>query len=348
LRAGGIGNARDASPAITKAAFENDANSLLEMRRRVFGLIKNMKTSVIICTCNRSDRLTEALESLMRITVPLAMEWEVLIVDNNSTDATKSTGESFAAKYGGRIRYIFEGAQGKSFALNAGIRAAHGDILAFTDDDVTFDQHWLTELIGTLEKLDCAGVGGKIIPVWSFSKPSWFQDSGSGKLYPAIVSFDMGENPCAIKTAAFGANMAFRKELFLKYGGFRADLGPTLGSEIRGEDSEFCRRLIKAGERVVYAPTAVVYHPVEKRRTEKSYFEAWYLGRGRASVREGGIPENAVRYFGVPRYLLAALFRNAVKWLCSLNSKRRFHHKLVVYETIGQVQESRARGPAQS
>jgi glucosyl-dolichyl phosphate glucuronosyltransferase len=339
-------NVGDASPATRKAVFENDATFCLEMCRRVFGLIKIMKTSVIICTFNRNERLTEALESLMRMSVPLAMEWEVLIVDNNSTDATKSTGESFAARYAGRIRYIFEGAQGKSFALNTGIREAHGDFLAFTDDDVTFDQHWLTELVGTLEKFNCAGVGGKIIPVWNFSKPRWFQESDSSKLFPAIVSFDMGEKPCSIKTAAFGANMAFRKELFLKYGGFRADLGPTVGSEIRGEDSEFCRRLIKAGQRVVYAPTAVVYHPVEKRRAEKSYFEAWYLGRGRASVREGGIPENAIRYFGVPRYLLALLFRSAVKWLCSANSKNRFHYKLEVYETIGQIQESRTRGPA--
>jgi glucosyl-dolichyl phosphate glucuronosyltransferase len=305
-----------------------------------------MRASVIICTYNRASHLAVALESLTRMAVPANLDWEVLIVDNNSTDSTKLVAADFAAKHPDRIRYIFEGAQGKSFALNTGTREARGDILAFSDDDVTFDSNWLVELIGTFEKLGCAGVGGKIVPIWSSSKPSWYQEDGPGKLSPAIVSFDMGENPCPIKTALFGANMAFKREMFLKYGDFRPDLGLSAEKRIGAEDSEFCRRLIKGGEVLFYAPTAIVYHPVEKYRTEQSYFQSWYLGRGRASVREAGIPLNAIRYFGVPRYLLLVLFKDAVKWLVSFNSKRRFFYKLEVFETIGRIQESRVSPPA--
>lgn len=300
-----------------------------------------MKASIIICTFNRCDALGRLLDSLMRLSVPPTTAWEVLIVDNNSADATKSVAESFAANYPNRVRYIFESTPGKSFALNTGIQEARGEVLAFTDDDVTCDPKWLTELIDTLKTFDCSGVGGKIIPVWNVAKPSWFEEIGPYRLSPAIVSFDLGERPGPITIAPLGANIAFKKEVFQRHGRFRTDLGLTAQDRIGGEDTEFCRRLIKAGEKLYYAPAAIIYHPVEKSRTEKSYFEAWYFSRGKASVREEGIPENAMRYFGVPRYLLGILLRTALRWLFSLNSKRRFYYKLEVYETIGRIQESR-------
>lgn len=305
-----------------------------------------MKASVIVCTFNRSNVLAGLLESLLRMSVPPGVDWEVLVVDNNSSDATKSVTESFVAQHPHRIRYIFEGKQGKSFALNTAIQEARGEIVAFTDDDVTCHSLWLTELIGAIDKFNCAGVGGKIVPVWSVTKPGWFEDTGPHKLTPAIVSFDLGDQSVPLKIAPFGANVAFRKSLFQKYGGFRTDLGLTAKSRIGGEDTEFCRRLMNVGESLYYAPDAIIYHPVEKSRAERSYFEAWYLGRGKASVRETGIPKDAMRYLGVPRYLLGNLFRSAIKWFFTLNSKRRFYYKLEVYETIGRIQESRMSASA--
>jgi len=300
-----------------------------------------MKASIIVCTYNRAELLAKALESLSQLAAPSNFEWEVLIVDNRSTDSTRTVSESFAGKYPGRFRYFFEGRQGKSFALNTGVNKAQGELLVFTDDDVTVHPDWLTELLATTEKFGCVGVGGKIVPVWDIPKPNWLEMEGPYRLMNAVVSFDLGDEPCPIKTTALGANFAFKKEVFQKYGGFRTDLGPTVGSEIRGEDSEFCRRLIKAGESLIYSPAAIVYHPVEKRRTEKSYFKAWYLGRGRASIREGGTPPEAVRYFGVPRYMYAALSKNIFKWIFCMNPKLRFYHKLQVYEAWGQILESR-------
>ena len=305
-----------------------------------------MKASVIVCTFNRSNALVGLLKSLLLMSVPQDVDWEVLVVDNNSTDTTKSVVESFVAQHPHRIRYLFEGRQGKSFALNAAIQEADGEIVALTDDDVTCHTHWLAELIGAMEKFKCAGVGGKIIPVWTVTKPSWFEDSGPHKLTPAIVSFDLGSQPVPLRIAPFGANVAFRKSLFQKYGGFRTDLGLTAQDRIGGEDTEFCRRLMNAGESLYYAPEAIIYHPVENSRAQRSYFEAWYLGHGKASVRETGIPEDAMRYLGVPRYLLGNLFRSALKWFFTLNSKRRFYYKLEVYETIGRIQESRMSAPA--
>ena len=300
-----------------------------------------MNASVLVCTYNRAEMLAASLRSLAQLSVPPEFAWEVLIVDNNSTDNTRGVAEAFAAEFPGRFRYVFESRQGKSFALNTAIREARGEILAFTDDDATVDQRWLAELIAAIEKFDCAGVGGKIVPVWDSTKPDWLVLDGPYKLMDAVVSLDLGPEPIPIKTAVYGVNMAFRRDVFQKYGDFRKDLGPTVGSEVRGEDSEFCRRLVKAGEMLVYVPGAVVYHPVEKKRMDKQYFQAWYLGRGRASVREGGIPSDAVRYFGIPRYLLGSLGRNLLRWLFCPSATPRFHHKLSMYETWGQILESR-------
>lgn len=304
------------------------------------------KASVIVCTFNRCESLAQLLESLLRMDVPPGLEWEILMVDNNSTDGTKAVAESFIARHPGRTRYVFEGRQGKSFALNTAIEEARGEILAFTDDDVTCDSRWLVELVAAMEKFECCGVGGKIIPIWSVPKPSWFEDSGPHRISPAIVNFDFGDQPVPLNVAPFGANVAFRKTVFQRYGAFRTDLGLTAEARIGAEDTEFCRRLIKAGEALYYAPAAIIYHPVEKSRTVKSYFEGWYLSRGKASVRESGVPENARRYFGVPRYLLGNLFRSAVKWFSSFSPKRRFYYKLEVYETMGRIQEARTRAVA--
>jgi glucosyl-dolichyl phosphate glucuronosyltransferase len=304
-----------------------------------------MRVSVIVCTYNRADLLLKALESLAGLTPPPSTDWEILVVDNNSDDATKRVCELFSSRYPGTFRYIFERRQGKSFALNTGVAESQSELLAFTDDDITAHPQWLVELIAAFERFNCAGIGGKIVPVWNIPKPYWLEMEGPHRLMNAVVSFDLGEAPCAITTSALGANFAFRREVFEKYGGFRTDLGPTAGSEIRGEDSELCRRLLKAGERLVYSPTAVIYHPVEQKRTQKRYFQEWYFHRGRASVRESGTPVNAIRYFGVPRYLYVALGRHLLKWILCPNLKLRFYHKLHTYEIWGQVLESRASCP---
>ena len=300
-----------------------------------------MKVSVLVCTYNRADALVASLRSLAQLSVPPDLTWEVLVVDNNSKDQTRAVAESFSAEFPGRFRYIFEARQGKSYALNTGIKGATGDILAFTDDDATVDPRWLQELTSAIERFDCVGAGGKIVPVWTFPRPDWLVLDGPHKLMDAVVSLDLGSEPRPVRTAVYGVNMAFRREAFQKYGDFRKDLGPTVGNEVRGEDSEFCRRLLKAGETLVYVPGAIVYHPVEKKRMEKRYFQVWYLGRGRASVREGGIPPEAVRYFGVPRYLIASFCRNLLKWFFCPGARRRFYHKLSAYETWGQILEAR-------
>jgi len=115
-----------------------------------------------------------------------------------------------------------------------------------------------------------------------------------------LALFDLGEEAGELKEAPFGANMAFRKEIVAKHGGFRTDLGPCPGSEIRNEDTEFGRRLMRSGERLRYEPSAIVHHPVPENRLKGEYFLAFWFAHGRASIRKGGKRSDIA---GIPRHL---------------------------------------------
>jgi len=303
-----------------------------------------MDLSVIICTWNRCHSLRQALESIEACAVPAGVEWEVMVVDNNSSDETRAVCESFVARDPERFRYLFEQQQGKAFALNSGVLAAKGDVLAFTDDDLTVDTRWVAEILISFQNNDCVAVGGKVVPVWTTPPPDWIEWEGPHRLMAAIIRFDLGDRPCETKIPPFGCNMAFKKEVFEKHGLFRTDLGPNTTRKICGEDTELGRRIVDAGERLVYAPGAVVYHPVEEKRARKSFFLSWYYDYGRALVRSSGVPKNVTRYFGVPRYMFRVFAVNAIKWLLNFDSRGRFYFKLQVYQTIGEMAEAKETG----
>src|SRR5271165_3469739 len=119
-----------------------------------------MNITIVICTFERSERLAKALSSLSVQVLPDSVEWEVLVVDNNSRDKTREVVEEFCRQYPGRFRYTFEPEQGKSCALNRGVGEARGDIVAFTDDDVTLEPTWLQNLTASLRSGEWAGAGG--------------------------------------------------------------------------------------------------------------------------------------------------------------------------------------------
>ena len=116
----------------------------------------------------------------------------------------------------------------------------------------------------------------------------------------------LGPRAGALTEPPFGTNMAFQKEVFEKYGGFRTDLGPRPGNEIRNEDTEFGHRLLAAGERLRYEPSAVVYHSVSEDRIQKKYLLAWWFDKARADIRQFGIASET-RWFvaGIPFYFFA-------------------------------------------
>lgn len=298
-----------------------------------------MKITVILCTYNRCQSLAKALESAAALKLPEADEWEILVVDNNSTDKTREVVESFCGQYPGRFRYLFESQQGKSHALNAGISETHADVLAFMDDDVTVDPAWLQNLTASLHSGHWAGAGGRILPQQTFRPPSWLSLS-ERHVFAPLALFDPGPDTGELSEAPFGTNMAFRRGVFNKYGRFRNDLGPCPGSEIRSEDSEFGHRLLAAGERLRYEPSAVVYHEVPECRLHKNYFLTWWFDKARADIRAFGIPaETKWRLGGIPLVFLRRLTVWTLRWLVAVKPSWRFSCKLKVWTVAGQIME---------
>jgi len=231
-----------------------------------------MNVSVILCTYNRVTLLGRVMEQLAAQKTSPELTWEVLIVDNHSSDATAALAKEYVQRFPGRFRYAYVAQQGKAHALNAALDMVGSEILAFTDDDVDIDPMWLQELIRPFADPMCMGTGGRIVPVFNQGQPPWLRGPLTRELRGPLVEFDLGDQPQALRQAPYGANMAFRREIFQRHPRFRTDLGPKGRNAVKGEDIEIAHRLIEAGEPLVYVPTALVRHPVEPDRQRRSYF----------------------------------------------------------------------------
>jgi glucosyl-dolichyl phosphate glucuronosyltransferase len=312
-----------------------------------------MRISVILCTYNRHTRLRAVLDDLAVSELPASVDWEVLVVDNRSTDQTPAVVKEFVDRYPGRFRYILESQQGKSHALNTGIRESRGDVLAFIDDDVTVPPTWLWNLTKALTNNDWAGAGGRTQLAEPLTPPRWLALSGRYSLGSVLAAvFDLGDEPCQLDAPPYGVNMAYRKDMFEKYGLFRADLGPRPGNEIRNEDTEFGRRLMAAGERLRYEPSAIVYHPAPKNRVRRSFFLKWFFDYGRAEILEIGRRPDVWgiqrRYLSLPKMAVTVMPVRFLRWMLSPSPSQRFFWKCVVWETAGQMAEiHRQWGPTQ-
>ena len=300
---------------------------------------KLMSITVVLCTYNRAQSLQSALQSVAASVLPESVEWEILIVDNNSNDRTRKVAEEFCNRYPGRFRYLFEAQQGKSHALNTGIREAQGSILAFMDDDVTVHPSWLQNLTAPLHTDEWVGSGGRIVPEWSFSPPRWLLANSPHAAGP-LVGFDPSPNAGHLREAPIGTNMAFRRGMFEKYGYFRTDLGPRPGSEIRNEDTEFGDRLISGGERLRYEPSALVFHPVTSNRINKDYFLRWWFHKGEANIRQFGVRPGTKYYVGgIPLFLFRNLVVWTIRWMLGIQPAQRFSSKLSVWSKAGEIME---------
>ena len=297
-----------------------------------------MDVSVVLATYNRASSLQITLDSFLHLWLPRELTWELLVVDNNSTDRTREVVERFATNASFPVRYIFEKRQGRSAALNAGIQQAKGEIVAFTDDDVILHRDWLSNLKRTFDDLDCSAVAGRVVPQWNHPKPDWLEMEGQY----AVTNFDLGDELKEVRVPPLGANSAFRKQVFQKFGLFRLDLGVTGSSHtLTCDDTEFGERLIRGGEKIVYSPSAIIYHPVDPYRITKKYFLSWYYYDGVSLTRMAGVSKEGVFWFGAPRWLYREMLTNFAKWVCTLEGKSRFRYKLLTYRSVGKIVESR-------
>ena len=278
--------------------------------------------------------------------VPEGVNWEVLVVDNNSKDKTREVVEDFSRRGALNLGYLFEVRQGKSFALNRGLESAKGEIIAFTDDDVLVDKGWLVAIItATRQYQDYDGFGGRIISLWKTRLPEWLATTGEynslkGTGFLRDDGCDDKEYSETENGVPCGANMFFRKRAVEENGSFRVDLGPQAGIPGAAEDTEYCSRMLQSGKKFMYIGKALLYHRVEPEKLTRSYLARWRYYCARSVVRSKSIPENTTCYFNVPRYLIKQLLECFIRWNLSIDSKRRFYQKLKFYWTLGEIVET--------
>ena len=275
--------------------------------------------SVVIPTYNRAAQLDVLLKELVRQRAS-GLRYEVLVVDNGSTDATRSVVSSLAAS-DHRVRYLHEPRRGASNARNRGIAAAAAPIVAFIDDDVLPSRDWLNAIAGAFDahpEIDC--VGGRVEPRWPRQPPPWLTQRHWG---PLALQLGRGSAPYldADHAAAclITANFACRSSVFDEVGGFSPEY-------LRDEDREFNLRMWRAGKRGRYDDSIVAYTDVQPERLEKAHHRRWHRVTGRSHARmrfldaldrEGRLRHGSQgRYiFGAPGFLYRQLAGHLVGWL---------------------------------
>lgn len=284
--------------------------------------------SVVVSTHNRAASLERTLGTLLSQTGAPG-NWELVVVDNASTDGTRAVVESLARTRRAatpELRYVHEAEVGLSAARNRGVAEARGDIVVFTDDDVLAPPGWLAALVGALERApEAAAVGGKVELLLPRARPGWLEPDLEGFL----AAVDYGDTTTALVPPHYpvGANMAVRRAWLHKVGRFKTSLGRR-GKAIGGsEEQELFLRIFDAGGIVVYAPDASLQHAIEPERLERRWFLRRAYAQGRSSIvllcerRHRGRVELAarsalalVRVVAGPRSLLVNAVRRERPW----------------------------------
>lgn len=291
------------------------------------------RLSVVLCTHNRRRSLERTLASLRETRVPEGLSWELIVVDNNSTDGTRDAVQEFARRAGMEARYVFEPVQGLSRARNRGVTEARGEIIAFTDDDVRVAEDWPAWIDRAFKESGAACVGGRILPVWEGTPPRWLTPELGG----CLALLDYGDLPIELDHPnLWGANLAVSAEMFRKYGGFDTRFGRIPGKLYSGEELEFLELLLKNREKVLYHPRVVVRHFIPPERLCKTYFRRLRFDQGELdglTYRGRSLPRalrSPVRF-----HVRAARFFLRLAAAALLGSEEKFQLQLKLIYALG-------------
>ncbi len=262
------------------------------------------KVTVAIPTYNRAEFLRQTLAGLATQHFPRD-HFEVIVIDNNSRDHTRTVVEEFASAHPAP-RYIHEPQQGLDYARNRAIAEARGDVIVFGDDDILVQPDWLAQisvplLADTARRI--GAVGGEVIPVFPDGLPDWVRE------WHAPLAFRPDLGPAGPKQSPMGANLAFPKWVFEQLGPFHTALDRAAGNYFSGGDSEMIRRVRAAGLEVWFAPGAAVQHQMPASRTTFPYAARHAFDSARSRVID------RIGQRGASGYLAGRFAANVVKAL---------------------------------
>jgi glycosyltransferase involved in cell wall biosynthesis len=302
-----------------------------------------MNISIIICTHNRQHFLKDALRSLFEMEMPEGCNVELIVVNNASTDNTKSAINNFSGNGKLHLRSLFEPRIGKTFALNKAISSALGDILALVDDDHIASKVYLKSIYKALEENPSYTIFcGRILPNWDNTEPDWVHDSTKYPIRPfPIPQFDLGEKPFEIKNGngfiPGAGNLIVKKSVFERVGLFSEHLGPKADNLCGGEDIEFVNRAMINGESLFYDPMILQYHQVDKSRLNLPYLiKKGYL-RSKVAYQFSGGHLSGKSNHPIPAYLIRQAITRFLRAASSFNPNARRYYLVRFAATLGEI-----------
>jgi glycosyltransferase involved in cell wall biosynthesis len=233
--------------------------------------------SVVVCTRNRGELVLGTCAAALGLEAPEG-GYEVLVVDNGSTDGSLEEMQEVARRHPGRMRVVEEPTPGLSRARNLGLREARGELVLFLDDDALPGASWLAAMHEALTRENVLAAGGPVEPIFSDPLPAWLDQ----RFLPYLSAWDLGREPVALHYNEYprGANIGFRREAFERFGEFLPQLGRR-GRSLRScEEIELCLRLERAGAKVLYEPAAPVRHHVDTARLTPEWMAARFAAQG--------------------------------------------------------------------
>ncbi len=234
--------------------------------------------SVIICTYNRERYIIEAIS---KVASTKYRDYEIIVVDNNSTDGTaEKIGDFLKAHPELPVKYVLETKQGLSNARNRGMQEAQGDVFVFLDDDSLVQGDYLSTLADYLNSNPQADAfGGLIEPLFDeCPRPKWLCKWSMGW----VSALDMGDMVREFegKTFPIGANMGIRRAAAEQAGPFNPELGRKGGNMDAGEEKDMFRRIRANGGTIWYFPELRVQHVIPEKRTTLEYVDRFADGVG--------------------------------------------------------------------
>lgn len=235
-------------------------------------------TSIVLCTHNRAGHLRSALRSIFD-QGETRHGYELILVDNRSTDETAALGEELAAM--GLLRYVSEPELGLCHARNTGWRQARGTYVAYFDDDALAEPGWIDAVADAFESCPRAGVvGGRVEPIWEAERPSWLSDG----IALSLTIVDWADSPKDIPDVRIewlvGANMAVPRHVLAEVGGFDPRLDRIGANMLSGGDVFLQRTIIDRGYGCYYYPAMAIRHLAARGRLNKAWFEKRYYWQG--------------------------------------------------------------------
>jgi glycosyltransferase involved in cell wall biosynthesis len=233
--------------------------------------------SVVICTYNRAELLTDSLQTLCEQTIKKS-DYEVLVVDNNSQDSTANLTKTFCRNYS-NITYFLETRQGLSHARNRGWQEAKGLYVAYVDDDCKMPSQWLKIAMKIIDRIAPAAFGGPAYAFYNSPKPYWWKDS--------YGSYEQSPVPRPLRPLEYlqGNNIFFRRKVLECMNGFDPGLGMSGKNLGYHEETELQRRIRRtmSHELIYYDPRLYVFHLVRPEQMTSRWILNSFFSSGRCS-----------------------------------------------------------------